>query len=192
MKNLLCQMLVLLTVLTIVCCKQATSNGGTTAESEMAPTVDYPDFKKKVKTLRAFFQAHCDEDLEAQTAMLADSLQYSPPYYNGNKWLGKEEFLAAVKGYHDNYDNIQYHEGIVTADSTVGGFYAGSVYPKETAQSKANVIRSYGTWTATHTESGQEIGVKFFNLSTFNEDGKIASFSDYFDLSSLVPKETEN
>lgn len=193
MKKLCFQLIMVLAVLMAVSCKQATSNEETTADTKMEPTADYADFDKKVTTLRAFFQAHCDEDLEALTAMLADSLKFSPPYYNGNKWLGKEEFLAAIKGYHDNFDNIKFHEGVVTADgSTVGGFYSGSVYPKETAETKANVIRSYGTWTATHIESGQEMGVKFFNLSTFNEDGKIATFSDYFDLSSLVPKESGN
>jgi limonene-1,2-epoxide hydrolase len=44
----------------------------------------------------------------------------------------------------------------------------------------------YGTWTATHTESGKEIGVKFFNLSSVNEDGKIVQSSDYFDVNGLA------
>lgn len=193
MKKSLFQILIMLAVLTAVSCKQASTNEDTSLETEMEPTADHADFNKKVETIRAFFQAHADEDIEAQEAMLADTLKFSPPNYNGNKWVGKEEFLAAIKGYHDNFENIRYHEGVITADNgTVGGFYSGSVYPKETAETKANVIRTYGTWTATHTESGQEMGVKFFNLSTFNEDGKIATLSDYFDLSSLVPKETEN
>lgn len=187
--------LVLLSALALVVtisCKEADKKeeASGTAYDEAAP--DYADFDQKVATIRAFFQAHADEDLEAQAAMLADTVKFSPPNYNGNQWLGKEEFLAAIKGYHDNFENIKYKEGVITADSIVGGFYSGSVYPKETAETAANAIRVYGTWTATHTASGQEMGVKFFNLTTFNEDGKIATLSDYFDLSGLVPKEPEN
>ncbi|WP_343485911.1 nuclear transport factor 2 family protein [Allomuricauda sp. d1] len=198
MKKLVLPSLMVLALLAFVCCKQTTADSDSSdrdeiMETEMESSSDYADFDKKVATIRAFFQAHSDENLDAQAAMLADSLKFSPPYYNGNEWMGKDEFLAIVKGYHENFENIQYHEGVVTADQgTVGGFYSGSVYPKETAETKADVIRTYGTWTATHTESGQEIGVKFFNLSTFNEEGKIATFSDYFDLSGLAPKETEN
>ena len=176
-------------ILTISCKNQGESVIDKQAETKSMVEPDYEDFDNKVATIRAFFQAHADEDLAAQEAMLADSLKFSPPYYNGNEWLGKDEFLAAIKGYHDNFDNIQFHEGIITAfQGEVGGFYSGSVYPKESAETKANAIRTYGTWTATHTASGQEMGVKFYNLSTFNKDGKIVSLSDYFDLSSLVPK----
>ncbi len=184
---------IVLALLVFAGCKQAaTTNEDTTAETEMESSANHADFDKKVETIRAFFQAHANEDLEGQAAMVADSLKFSPPFYNGNEWMGKEEFLDIVKGYHENFENIQYHEGVVTADQgTVGGFYSGSGFPKETAETKANVIRVYGTWTATHSESGQEIGVKYFNLTTFNEDGKIATLSDYFDLSGLVPKETE-
>ncbi|UJH67769.1 nuclear transport factor 2 family protein [Allomuricauda sp. SCSIO 65647] len=193
MKKTVLQSLMVIALLAMISCKQATpSTEAETMESNEESALDYADFDKKVETIRAFFQAHCDENLEAQSAMLADSLVWSPPSYNGNKWLGKEEFLAAIKGYHDGFDNIKYQEGVVTADSIVGGFYSGSHYPKETATKNPNVIRVYGTWTGTHAESGQEVGVKFFNLTTFNEDGKIATMSDYFDLGSLVPKEAED
>ncbi len=181
------------TLLMATSCKEAATNeevASTEATTSSSP--DYADFDKKVETIRAFFQAHCDENLQAQSEMLADSLAWSPPSYNGNKWLGKEEFLSAIKGYHDNFDNIKYEEGVITADSVVGGFYSGSVYPQESAQTAANMIRVYGTWTATHTESGQQMGVKFFNLTSFNNDGKITTMSDYFDLSGLVPKEKDN
>ncbi len=192
MKKAVLQSLMVIALLAVISCKQTTTSTETeTTDTNEESALDHAAFDKKVETIRAFFQAHCDENLEAQSAMLADSVLWSPPSYNGNKWLGKEEFLAAIKGYHDGFDNIRYQEGVVTADSIVGGFYSGSHYPKETATKSPNVIRVYGTWTATHAESGQEVGVKFFNLTSFNEDGKIATMSDYFDLSSLVPKETE-
>ena len=191
MKRLQVTTLLLVALMFTYSCKDAgEAKSEEKMETDVMAEADHADFDKKVATIRAFFQAHADEDMEAMSAMLADTLKFSPPSYNGNEWLDKEGFLAAIKGYHDNFDNIQFHEGVVTADQgTVGGFYSGSVYPKETAETKAEVIRTYGTWTATHTESGQEMGVKFFNLSTFNEDGKFATLSDYFDLSTLVPTE---
>ena len=71
-------------------------------------------------------------------------------------------------------------------DSTVGGFWSGSVFPKESANASSNVIRTYGTWNATHTESGKEIGVKFFSLSSVNDEGLIVQTSEYFDVNGLA------
>jgi hypothetical protein len=48
------------------------------------------------------------------------------------------------------------------------------------------VIRVYGTWTATHTETGKEIGLKFFNLTTINAEGLVIESSDYFDVNGLA------
>ena len=153
---------------------------------EEAEAPDYEGFDKKVAVMEAFYQAHCDEDLEAQAAMIADDFKWSPPYYNGNQFLGKEEFMAAIKGYHDGFDNIKYAAGIVMPDSTVNGFWSGSVFPKGMADTSAGVLRCYGTWTATHTESGKEIGVKFFNLASVNDEGKIVQSSEYWDVNGLA------
>ncbi len=177
--------LMALAVLALVACKEA-APAEQSEEMEQSMTPDYAAFDKKVAVVRAFYQAHCDEDLQAQTAMLSDTLKWSPPNFNGNQWMGKADLLAALKGYHDDFENIKYTEGIVMPDSTVNGFWSGSVFPQANANSSANVIRVYGTWSATHTESGKEIGVKFFNLSTVNEDGKIVRTSDYFDVNGLA------
>lgn len=76
-------------------------------------------------------------------------------------------------------------------DSTVGGFWSGSVFPKETADTSTNVIRTYGTWTATHSESGKEIGVKFFSLVSVNDEDKIVQTSDYWDVNGLAAQLAE-
>lgn len=183
MKKQLISLIVLALFVLVACKESATQEQSETAE-QSAP--DYAAFNKKVAVIRAFFKAHGDEDLAAQSALLADTMKWSPPAYNGNKWLGKEDLVAALKGYHEGFDNIKYHEGIVMPDSTVNGYWSGSVFPQANANASANVIRVYGTWSATHTESGKTIGVKFFNLSTVNEDGKIAQSSDYFDVNGLA------
>lgn len=176
--------MMLLAVLILIGCKEQASQTEMAEETTEAP--DYADFEKKVEMIRTFYKAHGEEDMEALSAMLSDTLVWSPPAWNGNQMLGKEDLLAALKSYHDNFENIQWHEGIVMADSTVNGYWSGSVFPGATAATTADVIRVYGTWTATHTESGKEIGVKFFNLTTFNEDGLIVNSSDYFDVNGLA------
>jgi ketosteroid isomerase-like protein len=177
--------LALLAVATLFGCKEKTEAEPEVAMEEVeAP--DYADYDRKVAVIAAFYEAHENEDLAAQTAMLSDTMQFSPPGYNGNKWLGKEELVGALKGYHDAFDNIKYTSGIVTADDTVNGYWSGSVFPEEGANTGANVIRVYGTWNATHTESGKDIGVKFFSLVAVNADGKIVSASDYFDAGGIM------
>lgn len=178
MKNQLIS-LICLALLTLVACKQP-------AVVEESESPDYALFDRNVEVVRSFIKAHCGENLDALQSNISDTLQYSPPSYNGNQWLGKAEFLAALKGYHDNYENIQYKEGIVLADGMENGMWSGSVFPKETANSTGTNVRTYGTWTATHTASGKEIGVKWFALINVNNDGQIVSFSDYFDAHGLA------
>lgn len=168
-------------LLGITSCKEA-------AKTDTAAAADHDAFNKKVEVVRAFVKAHCNEDLAALGNLLADTLKFSPAVFNGNKWLGKTEMLAGLKNYHDNFENISYTEGIVLADSTVGGFYSGSVYPAQRATNMPVNIRAYGTWTAVESQSKQTVGVKYYALISVNNDGKIVSYSDYFDTSTLMPK----
>lgn len=172
--------LIILALLTILACKQQE----TVVEEPESP--DYAAFDKNVDIIRSFLQAHSDESVDALSGILSDTLIWSPPAYNGNKMLGKKDFLAALKNYHDNFDNIKFTEGISLGDSLVNGMWSGSVYPKENATSTPTAIRVYGTWTATHTESGKNIGVKYFALGFVNDDGKIVNWSDYFDVNGLA------
>ena len=177
--------LALLAIVALFGCKQAEEAEEEMATEEVAGP-DYADFDRKVEVIKAFYQAHSDEDLAALTNMLSDTLQWSPAGFNGNKWLGKEDLLAALKGYHEGFENIKFESGVVTADDVVNGYWSGSVFPEANASSSANVIRIYGTWTATHSESGKEIGVKFYSTASVNADGKITSASDYFDVGGIT------
>jgi hypothetical protein len=178
MKNQLIS-LITLALLTLVACKQP-------AAVEESESPDYAAFDKKVEAILSLYQAHSDEDFEAISAMVSDTMKWNPPYYNGNTLLGKEEFLASSKGYQDAFENLKYTAGIVTPDSIINGFWSGSVFPKETANNNPNTIRVYGTWTATHTESGKDIGVKWYSLVTINKDGKVVNVSDYWDYHGLA------
>ncbi len=145
-------------------------------------------FEENIAAIRAFYRAHCDEDLAALSDILSDTLRWSPPYYNNNQWLVKEDLLSALKAYHDAYDDIRFEEGMVLPHTTAGAYWSGSVFPEGNPTIHPNVIRTYGTWKATHKASGKEVGTKFYSNSTLNEEGRIVDYSDYFDLSSLLPE----
>ena len=181
--------LALLALATLFGCKE-TAQAESEVVAEEAEGPDYADFDRKVAVIAAFYEAHGNEDLGAVTEMLSDTMQWSPPGYNGGKWLGKEDLLGALKAYHDGFEDIKYTSGIVTADDTVNGYWSGSVFPEAGASNSADVIRVYGTWHAKYTETGNEIWLKFFSLIAVNEDGKIVSASDYFDVGGLMAQAT--
>lgn len=159
------------------------------AAEEPSDAPDYVAFGSKVQVIKAFFKAYADEDMEAMTGMVADTMQWSPAVYNGNQWLSKADYLAALQSYHDEFENIQFHEGIAGLDDTAdasNAFWSGSVFPESTATNAPGIIRVYGTWTATHTETGKDIGAKWYGLVWVNEAGQIARSNDYFDASGLA------
>lgn len=180
-------MLAVVGLMSVSACKQATP----IEELALSETPDYAAFDQKVAVVRAFYQAHSDEDLEAQRGLLSDTMTYSPPQFNGNKWLGKEELLSILKNYHDNFDDIKFMSGIVMPDTIANGYWSGSVFPKGTATTIPTNIRVYGTWSAIHTASGKPVGLKFFALVSVNDDGKIVSASDYFDVNGLAAQIAE-
>jgi hypothetical protein len=177
-----CITLAVLGLFSLSACKQAAPQ----EEMAQTETPDYAAFEAKAAIITAFYKAHEAENLEALGNLLADTLQFSPPQYNGNEWLGKEDLLAALKNYHENFDNIRFTPGVITPEVREGGYWSGSVFPKETATTEPNNIRVYGTWNATHTETGKQIGVKYFALIVVNDEGKIAMASDYFDVNGIA------
>ena len=182
--------LLLLALLVLVACKQPATEETEVVE-EIVETIeaegpDYAAFDDKVAIVRSFIKLHSDEDLDQLTELLSDTLKYSPPQYNGNKWLGKADLLSSLKNYHTNFENIAFTEGIVLADTLANGIWSGSVYPEANASSSPDAIRVYGTWTGTHTESQKPIGVKWFALMWANKDGKIVMFTDYFDVHGIA------
>ena len=99
--------IVVLALMTLSACQQPAPKAENT-EKAAVETPNYAAFDKKVEVLRSFIKAHESENLDAQSALLADTLHWSPPYYNGNEWLGKADYLAILKNYQDNFENITY------------------------------------------------------------------------------------
>jgi limonene-1,2-epoxide hydrolase len=170
-----------LIMLFITLCNEASKT-----DTKVAP--DYDAFNKNVEVVRAFIKAHNDEDLTALSNLLADTVKYNPAVYNGNKWLDKTQMLAQLKIYHDNFENLSFVEGNLMAfqtDSIGAGFYSGSVYPEKYASNIPGGIRTYGTWTANESKSKQAVSVKYYGIINVNSDGKIVSYTDYFDVSEI-------
>ncbi len=174
-----------LALLTLTACKQEATTVETETEEE-ATAPDYAAFESKVKVIRSFIQSHCDEDIEAIRNIISDTLQWSPPTFAGTPWLGKEDLMGALQNYHDSYENITYQEGIVLQDTVANGFWSGSVYPEGLANTAPGVVRTYGTWSGTHTASQKPFAVKWFALISVNDDNKIVSLNDYFDVNGLA------
>jgi hypothetical protein len=159
------------------------------AEQPAPDAPNYALFNEKVSVIKSFIKAHSDEDIEAIGSLMADTMKYSPPNYNGNEWLGKEELISTLAGYHQEFDNITFHEGLAGLDdeaNAANAFWSGSVFPEGTGTMIPSIIRGYGTWTAVHSESGKEVGVKWYALIWVNEAGQITRFTDYFDVNGIA------
>jgi tetratricopeptide (TPR) repeat protein len=140
------------------------------------------NFDRNVATIKAWIKGFADKDLEGQLALYADSAKWSPPNYNGNVLVGLKGQVDALSFYHNNFDDITFQEGVGLPGDDGAGFYAGSYYPD---LDNPNAVRVYGTWKTTHKETGKKVSNKWYGLIIFNEDGKIAYFSDWFDVNGI-------
>ncbi len=192
MKNQL--LIFVLALLTFTACKQAETNQeNTTVEEEVVVEDHTATFNDRLAILKAYLQAHCDEDIEAQKAILSDTLKWSPPNHTEGDWLGKEDLVNVLQGYHSDFQDISYTAGIVLPNNTGSGFFSGNQYSADgTVNTGANAFRSYGTWQATHVETGKTIKVKWFNVSSFNDDNKIVMSTDYWDVGGMVAQLAED
>jgi len=170
----------LLAMLVLIGCKETAESAEAATEEKTTLTDD--DFNSKVELVKALFKAYEDEDLEALSGMLSDSLRYSPASWNDNQWLGKDEFLAMAKATHEAVDNLKFTPGIVLPDTTAGAFFAGRNFPtQESAPTQIGLIRAYGSWSSTNSETGETRSSKWYGLMALNQDDKFALISAYFD-----------
>ena len=139
-------------------------------------------FDRNVATTKAWLQGFADEDLDAQMDLMADDVQWNPAQYNGNVLVNKEGLGEAIKWYHDNFNDVIFHEGLDLTSKKSNGFLGGSVYPQN---DNPNVVVVYGTWTPIHAETGKQVFNKWHGVLEFNEEGKIIYLSDFFDVNGI-------
>lgn len=141
-------------------------------------------FEQQIKSWETFTQGFYNEDIDLLMSVVADSVQWSPPNYNGNVLLGYDEFKAAGLGYFENFDEITFNpgEGLVGSDYA---YWAGSLYSQGETNSTPEVMRIYGTWSSIHSVTGAPVYNKWYGVLSFNEDNKIVSFSDWMDVNGM-------
>ena len=139
-------------------------------------------FARNLATTKAWMQGMTAEDLDAQLDLMADDAQWNPAQYNGNVLVNKEGTGEALKWYHDNFNDVIFHEGLDLTSKKSDGFFGGSVYPQN---DNPNVVAVYGTWTPVHAETGKQVFNKWHGVLEFNEAGKIIYLSDFFDVNGI-------
>ena len=138
---------------------------------------------------KAFEEHHVggviDKDIDKFTALYSDSVKWSPPNWNGNVILGKEDLRVAAQSYMDNFDDLSFKPGgaIIGED---GAYFGGSTFSEIGKTSNSpNRLRIFGIWSGKHIESGAPFHLKFFIIQEFNDDGKVISLNEWFDPSSI-------
>lgn len=168
----------ILLVLTLFIACQAPVNNAVSEENQAK-------FEQQIEAFQTFTNGFYNEDIDQLMSVVSDSVQWSPPQYNGGELLGYEDFKSAVQYYFDNFDEITFNPG----DGLIGSDYAywsGSLYSEGETNTDPNVMRAYGTWVSIHSETGAPVYNKWYGVINFNEDNKIATFSDWMDVNGMA------
>ena len=147
-------------------------------------TENQKKFETNVENFNSMIDAFAAEDQDRFMNIFADSLKWSgPDKKNMSEFDSKEVLAKALNGYMAAYDN---HALKNTR------FFAGSTFSTMQANDSPDVIRVYGDWHHTHTESNKDVSHKWMAVVFFNKDGKIHEFWDYFDVGGFLQQhETE-
>ena len=132
----------------------------------------HPDYNKNLETAKKLFQLHENEDYEAQDSLISDKLVSEASLYGSDK-IGKDQFMANIKGYHMAFDNLEYIPEVWLPGSDSLGIADGSV-------------RTYGIWTGNHVKTEKELRLKGYWYFNFDKDGKIIGQGDFFDFGGML------
>ena len=132
----------------------------------------HPDFEKNKAVIQKFVNLHSVEDWEAQAELLHEDLSWSQPVY-GSENYGKDEHFEAMKMYQSMFDNIKYETE----------YWLAGIDPETGIRDGS--VRTYGTWTGVHTETGKEFKLNAYHAISF-KDGKIVGGGDYFDFGGFM------
>ena len=178
MKKLKAIFAILLFATIIYSCNNSTVEGVVVSDEEKAK------FQAQIETFKTFTNGFFNEDIDLTMSVMADSVKWSPPNYNGNQLIDSDGLRAAGISYFEGFDGITFNEadGLVGSDNA---YWSGSLYSAGETNTDPSVMRVYGTWSMTHTETSAPVSNKWYGVLTFNEDGKIAVFSDWMDVNGM-------
>lgn len=169
--------ILILTLFLIISCNSSFNNSVVTEENKLK-------FVQQIEAFKTFTTGFYNEDIELMMSAVADSLQWSPPQYNGGTLLSYDDFKEAELYYFENFDEITFNPG----EGSIGSDYAywsGSLYSEGETNTDPNVMRAYGTLSTIHTETDAKVYNKWYGVINFNEDNKIATFSDWMDVNGM-------
>ena len=148
---------------------------------------DQATFEKQIETHSTFAKGFKEENMEMLMSTIADSLKWSPAFYNGNQILSADDFKSQIQVYFDQFDDITFNPGQGLINENAPAYWAGSHFSSgdNMATSSPLVMRAYGTWSAIHTETGAKVFNKWYGVLGFNSDGKVAEISDWMDISGM-------
>ena len=169
--------ILILTLFLIISCNNSVNNTVITEENKLK-------FEQQIEAFKTFTTGFYNEDIDLMMSVVADSVQWSPPQYNGGTLLGYDDFKEAGLYYFENFDEITFNpgEGLVGSDYA---YWSGSLYSEGETNTDPNVMRAYGTWSTIHTETGGKVYNKWYGVINFNKDNKIATFSDWMDVNGM-------
>jgi len=131
-----------------------------------------PDYKRNLETAKKHFELHGEENLDGQLSLFSKDMEANTSMY-GSKPFGYDQFAEMLKGYHAEFDNIEY-----TADNWLPG-------TGEDGKPDGSV-RTYGTWAGTNVATGKELNLKGYWYMNFDADGKIIATGDFFDFGGMI------
>ncbi len=135
---------------------------------------DNPNYDKNLATAQKLFALHGEEKLDEQLALVSKDIQIEVPMYGSNELLGYDAYAAMLKGYHNNFEDVQYN-----AEVWLPGV--------DTVSLKADgSVRTYGTWTGKNSTTGKSINLKGYWYFNFDDDGKVIAQGDYFDYGGMM------
>jgi len=167
MKNLLFVSILLLAI----SCQQPA------AEPEETTDPNLEAFERNTETSKQLIDLFRNKNLEGMRALLSDDFVYLGPVYKADS-LNVDEWIELEQYFMDAYDDVEFTDPLYFAG------LADDMTPN-------GDVRTYGTWTFTHKESGLSGGLIYYSVVFFNDEGKIVRLMDWYNTADLVPTEPE-
>tara|TARA_Y100001954_G_C15677726_1_gene536086 strand:+ start:199 stop:1029 length:831 start_codon:yes stop_codon:yes gene_type:complete len=131
-------------------------------------------FKKNANTAKEFYTAFSNKEMPKMRSFVTKDFKWTPPIaaldsLDVNAWENQ------MKSYHNLYDNIEF---------TDQQYFAGL---NEETQKPTGDVRVYGTWKSNYKLTGDATEMDYYAVLFFNENGKITSIAEWFNLSDIIP-----
>ena len=124
----------------------------------------------------AMFQAIIDEDLEAWSATVSDTVKYNPTAYSPGRVQGsgtKEDWMKDTQNLFDNFDDFAIEQAVY-----LPGLDGETAVPNGS-------VRVYVHWNATHWSGVKADPWFYYNFDKF-AGGKITTFGAFGDAGGVM------